>query len=314
MRVLAVDGSTFVLPEDRKGLTAKEYGRQSCGNVIARVSALYDVLNKVFIEATLEDYQISEQELALVHTNKIQKGDLVLFDRGYASRMLMATLLHRGAHFLFRMSGHWNIVQDIKQKKVNSSLYTIELTKEEQRSYPELPAEFTLRLVKRKLKDGRTAVFATNLLDEKKYKNSAITDLYWKRWQVEESYKFMKKRIEVENWTGLLPVCHEQDFGTSIALSNLTACLASCVVPPPAPRTGRKRKRKPKERKAQVNMRRVMESGKDLLKGLARRNLCKDLLNMTLEYLKTCYDWIDPGRQNERNIKKTPVKSPTGYG
>ena len=104
---------------------------------------------------------------------------------------------------------------------------------------------------------------------------------------------------------------HEQDFGTSIALANLTACLASCVVPPPAPRTGRKRKRKPKERKAQVNMRRVMESGKDLLKGLARRNLCKDLLNMTLEYLKTCYDWIDPGRQNERNIKKTPVKSPT---
>lgn len=313
-RVLAVDGSTARLSKDRKGLTVKEYGLQTCGNVLVRLSGLYDVLNKVFIDAAMDEYQVSEQEMAINHMGKVQKGDLVLFDRNYASRLFISLLLQNGIEFLFRMTDNWNIVKEFKKKKYNTQIVNIKLTKKEQKDYPGRPAEFKVRLVKRKLKTGETIVFATSLLDEKEYKNSAIFDLYWKRWQIEESYKFMKARLEVENWSGLLPECHRQDFGAALVLSNLTACLARAVKLPDKPKKTPKRKQKPKERTAVVNMRQVMEAGKELLLESCRKQIDKNLFDRYLRAIEDMYEWIDPGRENPRKTKVYREKFSSAYG
>lgn len=46
-------------------------------------------------------------------------------------------------------------------------------------------------------------------------------ELYFKRWGVETKYDELKNRLEIENFTGTTKIAIEQDFYTSIYLSNM---------------------------------------------------------------------------------------------
>jgi len=85
-RLLAVDGSTAVLPRSNEVLAW--FGvvdeQQSTPCALARVSTVYDVLNRIIVHAHLAPYRIGEQELALEHLGHLGVRDLVLFDRAYS--------------------------------------------------------------------------------------------------------------------------------------------------------------------------------------------------------------------------------------
>lgn len=51
----------------------------------AQGSVLYDVLNRIAIDARLGQATDYEVDLAIRHLEKTQEGDLILADRGYAS-------------------------------------------------------------------------------------------------------------------------------------------------------------------------------------------------------------------------------------
>lgn len=48
--------------------------------------------------------------------------------------------------------------------------------------------------------------------------------MYRLRWNIETNYRFLKHRVELENFTGLSPLCIRQDFYAAMYLSNLVAC------------------------------------------------------------------------------------------
>ena len=94
---MAIDGSTLRLP-DHPSLEEKfsyhEFGgKKKVGRWVSRVSFLYDVLNKVVIDAQMESFDTGEATLCQQHLGLLQKGDLVVFDRYYASRYLFSILL-----------------------------------------------------------------------------------------------------------------------------------------------------------------------------------------------------------------------------
>jgi len=89
MRTLAVDGTRLVLPNHPS--IKEEFGENSFGpnadspRSLALGSLLYDVLNQITIDAQLAPYKSSERDLLDKHLHRIQKGDLLLLDRGYPS-------------------------------------------------------------------------------------------------------------------------------------------------------------------------------------------------------------------------------------
>ena len=84
-RLLVIDGSMIRLPRCKD--IAKHFGvwkvRQGQPSPIARISQLYDTLNKITMDALISPKHIGERELAAQHLLNIMPTDLVLLDRGY---------------------------------------------------------------------------------------------------------------------------------------------------------------------------------------------------------------------------------------
>ena len=84
-RLLVIDGSMIRLPRCED--IAKRFGiwkvRQGPPSPMARISQLYDTLNKITVDAIISPKHIGERELAAQHLLNIMPTDLVLLDRGY---------------------------------------------------------------------------------------------------------------------------------------------------------------------------------------------------------------------------------------
>ena len=66
----------------------------------------------------------------------------------------------------------------------------------------------------------------TSALDQQAYPYALFKELYHERWPVEEDYKVLKSRIEVENWSGESVLVIYQDFHAKIFTKNLAAIVA----------------------------------------------------------------------------------------
>lgn len=74
--------------------------------------------------------------------------------------------------------------------------------------------------------DGKVAVLITSLIDLEKYPIELFSDLYHKRWPVEEDYKIIKCRIELENFSGQSALSVYQDFHAKVFAKNLVWMMA----------------------------------------------------------------------------------------
>lgn len=84
-RLLAIDGSTLQIPWETKPHFDPTPSTANDSQPLARVSQLFDILNKLTIHAGLHPYRIGEREMAMHHGPFLQSNDLLLLDRGYPS-------------------------------------------------------------------------------------------------------------------------------------------------------------------------------------------------------------------------------------
>jgi hypothetical protein len=127
IRVLAVDGTRMMLP-NHPSIT-EEFGLPTPGpgqevvRPLAMGSLLYDVLNQITIDAEMAPYSWSEQDLLLVHLEKVEPGDLLLLDRGYPSHWLFFLLMAKQIHFCIRVPEKWStIVKDFSQSELQEQI------------------------------------------------------------------------------------------------------------------------------------------------------------------------------------------------
>jgi hypothetical protein len=231
-RVLGVDSSVLRLPKNEA--VAQKYGwvESGCEHGLAeryaqgRMSVLYDLLNEVALDASLAAWKVGEEVLAHAHLQQVQKGDVLITDRGYTSYVWVLGVLARGAHFVSRCSGS-SFAPAQSLLKLNragvSVLATLQVSKKvkalcRQRNWP---LEIQVRLVTVRLKTGELEVLVTSLLDEEAYPTQELAALYWRRWGQETFYGRLKGRMDLENCSGLTLEAVEQDFAATILLSNV---------------------------------------------------------------------------------------------
>ena len=199
---------------------------------MARISQLFDVLNKITIDAIIDPKSTGERELAAQHMSKVVHGDLILLDRGYPAWWLFNLILCMNANFCARIScTKWKIVRKffrsgLPEKIVELPVHATSLAQCRQMGLDIAPLK--LRLIRIE-NDGKVAVLITSLIDIKQYPIEIFNDLYHQRWPVEEDYKTMKCRMELENFSGKSALSIYQDFHAKVFANNLVWIMAFSV-------------------------------------------------------------------------------------
>jgi len=227
-RVLAVDGVKYHLPDE--DVIHTEFGGQSNQHPdeipMALGSALYDIHQKIIIDAHLFPYRSDEREIAFKHLQATQAGDLILYDRGYPAFWLMAAHQKYQRDWCMRVKADFNTeVSRFVASGEQQLIVTLTASDEARRKCLDkgLSVEArTVRLIRITVKK-KVYYLMTNLLDTQRYPVPAFKALYHKRWQIEEGYKRQKSWLEIENFTGKSVLSVRQDYHARILSLNLTA-------------------------------------------------------------------------------------------
>ena len=233
-RLLAIDGSTTRLPQIEA--IARHFGqwhvRQGAPSAMARVSQLFDVLNKITIDAIIAPKSNGERELAAQHLIQLMPNDLLLLDRGYPAWWLFNLILSLNANFCARIScTKWKVVRKffysgLDEKIVSIPIHTTSIAPCKDMGLCIKP--MIVRLIR--IQNGdKVQVLITSLIDTKRYPIDIFNDLYHSRWPVEEDYKLIKCRMDLENFSGESVLSVYQDFHAKIFAKNLVAILSSPV-------------------------------------------------------------------------------------
>jgi hypothetical protein len=227
-RVLSIDGSTIQLPDSpslREVYTVHNFGAGEREKILAQISHLHDPLNNMVLHASVGRYVDSEMFLCESHFDSLESGDVLLLDRYYAATWLMLVLQSMGVDFVIRMNEkNWKAAQDLLAGKVNEKTAELQVYSQHYsllEKYNITERRIKCRLIRTTLKNGEKMVLCTSLMDKEAYSRDQIIELYAKRWGIEESYKFLKSRLDLENFTGKTPHAILQDVYVKVLLSNI---------------------------------------------------------------------------------------------
>ncbi len=295
-RLLAVDGSTLQLPTTPA--IVAQFGLWGT-HPLARVSQMFDVLSKVAVEAQIGVTTQGEREYAAGHLAQIGSGDLILLDRGYPAFWLFSLIRVRQADFCARMPvGLWSVVDAFlatgrPEQIVTLSPCATALIDCQTHQVPSGP--LPVRLVRITLDSGEVEVLCTSLLDTVHYPYAVFKELYHQRWPVEEDYKVLKLRVEVENWSGKSPLSIYQDFHAKVFTTNLTAILALPAQAVVAQQS------QAKQYTYQVNFAHLLSKMKNTVVLLLCRTHIADILTSLWQIMLRVVEPIRPGRQYPRD-------------
>jgi len=236
-RMLAVDGSKLALPDNdaicrefgtipwTSGKKAEIQGERP----YALASVLYDVLNRIALDARLDKAKAYEIDLAVEHLAATQSGDLLVMDRNYPSYRMLAELSRHGCDFAVRCSAasFAEARQMLKGEGPDSQRVTLTPCAGQMPRIRKLglPLSLDVRLVRVRLSTGEYEVLVTSLLDDYLYPTEGFLELYHLRWGIESFYGLLKTRLELENFTGIGVEAVRQDFHATVYLSGLESLL-----------------------------------------------------------------------------------------
>ena len=152
-------------------------------------------------------------------------------------------------------------------------------------------------------------VLITSLLDPNDYPYKDFIWLYHQRWFIEESYKCLKFRLEIENFTGFSKCSIEQD----IHAKNLTKNINACLVAQAQKILDGKGQAKEAKHAKQVNVSNALRKLKDNIVRLLTTLSPDTLIIRLIEAFEREYESVRPDRNFERSKLKTTSKFTMQY-
>ena len=234
-RVLAVDGSSLRLPNTeetraRFGFIEHLNGRKTDrpGQVEAKMTVLYDVLNRIPISAHLHEGRKNDLKASEIHLRDLRQGDILLADRAYGSYQFFSEITARNADFVIRL-----------KRKTFESFHCLSTKPGRKEAIAELPVpralreidgipnKLKVRFLRIPLENGEIEILATSLLDKRRFAYKEFKQLYYRRWGIETFFQILKSRLCIDNFTGRTVESIYQDFYSTIFLSGLETMLTS---------------------------------------------------------------------------------------
>jgi hypothetical protein len=229
-RTWSMDGSSFSMP-DTPELQA-HFGqpsaqRKGCGFPVAHMLALFHAGTGLLLRVLASPLRTHDMRNAAAMHPELEKGDILLADRGFASFAHLALLSQRELHAVFRCHqqqivsfrvGRKHTSQRRPKKGLPRSRYVKRLGRRDQLVEYSKPKEIPKwmdkdtfdglpeTLLVRELRfdtpqrGHRTKVITlvTTLLDPVLYPKSELADLYMRRWQIEVDFRHLKTTMGLE--------------------------------------------------------------------------------------------------------------------
>lgn len=218
LRVVAADASDV-------RLTTRDATRRVIQ--YAKVFALYLPGVEMMLHAALYGTSTGERQMLFEHLELLGEHDLLVLDRGYPASWLMAALQMRGIRFCMRIDGiGGKPVTAFLRGGAPEAIVTLPPPHRPDAADYELErAPVTVRLIRVVTPEGRVRVLATSLLDACRWPSVEFGALYHQRWRVEEAFRRIKHRIDLESVSGLSWLAHQQDLAAKILSDNLNSLL-----------------------------------------------------------------------------------------
>jgi Transposase DDE domain len=236
-RLFGHDSSLIRLPDSQE--LAEQFGRVEIKNQRGatgtaypegRMAVVYDLLNRLGIDARLESSRVGEVSLAVEQSVHIPAGDVAINDRGFTGYRYLAEHIQRGVEVIGRCStGSFASAQELfRLDRAGRSMIVKLFAPADQRAECKalgLPLELIVRFISLRLPDGKLEVLVTTLLNEQKYPTEDFLDVYHYRWGHETFYNVLKSRLDLENFSGETVEAVRQDFHAAVLLCNLESLL-----------------------------------------------------------------------------------------
>jgi len=301
-RLLAVDGSVTKLPNTQELLAHYGKARAHANRPAARLSQLYDVSNKITVDLQVGLHSTGERGLAVKHLENAGRNDLILYDRGYPAIWLFILHMQKHIHFCARVPLDFsNLIKDFVSSGKCEALVIFpciekSLRKCRKLGLPTLP--ITLRLIRIELPNGESEVLITSLLDQDQYPHKEFKILYHQRWFIEEDYKIMKSRLEMENYSGLSVEAIQQDIHAKVLTKNIAAIaiIEADVIT--------KEKYAHRKRQYKINFTYVLSQLKDNIIRFVMRIAPPDLTDAFINQIACAVNAFRPGRKFEQGEGK----------
>ena len=240
-RLFAGDGSRFTLYNKQQ--TLNEFGFPDDYNRLPKVTfcGIVDVLNDFLIDGIMGERGIGE--MTLIHQNMQNVKNLIeptqsifTFDRGFVALELMCRLISMNTYFVIRLRKN-SYKEERKNIKTDDGPISIPLTQNRLKIFkdPELKEQFqdieelnlrivSIELEKQNRKTGKTEIeietLLTNLPPEIMSKEN-IGEIYDARWGIECTYKTLKQRLQIENYTAYSKIGILQDIYSTFLTYNI---------------------------------------------------------------------------------------------
>jgi Transposase DDE domain len=325
-RLIAVDGSDIQLVQTEKIKenfgTAKNQLGPALG--MAKISYAYDILNRLTINAQIDRCNTSERDLFIKHVEAYHSNakDLYILDRGYPSWGMLVYLSAKKKDFLIRctLSSCFSKVNEVLISNRDDAivrLYPTRMKKEQvleiKKRFPEIDLKrfhIDVRVIVLTLKTGEKELLITSLLNQEEYLKDVFAKLYFQRWGIEENYKWHKRALELENFSGQSKLSIEQDFFSLVFTANIT----SLLIREAEEEMEEEHKKKDFKHIYRVNKRLAIASIRDeLIENLLSKHASVDAFCDRLKrQIKKSLCPVRPGRSFKR-IKKGRLKYSSSY-
>lgn len=221
LRRIAVDGSYL-----RLALRASHVPRAASRDALAMGFYLPDA--DLMLAATLHSNRDNERQALFEQLDSFGTGDLLLLDRGYPCRWLIGVLHQRSIDFCMRVdaagAGGFAAVRAFRRSGLADQIVTLPAPEAKDVADFGCSSEpITVRLVRNTAADGTVRIVMTSLSDEQRFPAEIFRDLYHQRWSVEEAFKRLKHRLNIEHVSGLSQLAVQQDFAAKVLCDNLAA-------------------------------------------------------------------------------------------
>lgn len=253
-RLYAVDGSDIHIPT-----IPDDHGTHYCANDLSKgynlmhLNALYDLMNKRYMDAVLQDSRSENEHSALISMAKnVGHDSIIVADRGYEAYNTIAQLENNGLKYVIRIKTNSGIAQKFNIPPDEEADFTADilLTRRqtnEVKSNPDLyrflnssvvfdflpkgskdtyPLKF--RIVKIKISEGNYETLITNLWDDE-FSAENIKHIYKLRWGIETSFRELKYHIGLIAFHSKKKDCVIQEIFASLIMYNFSMLITENI-------------------------------------------------------------------------------------
>ena len=321
-RLLAVDGSDIDCYRNKDSLNFAATPTTPKGFNKVHLNALYDVLNKTYVDVLLQPYLKQDEQGALIkmlNNRRFDAKTLIISDRGYEGyNTIMHLYRANNVDFICRVkhgTGGFRCIAKLpmmeldidvsdeitttqkNEDKARNRIYLQIKSKKDKISSPktriarwdfESPCAFTFRVVCFMLETGEYETVITSL-NRNHFPASEIKKLYHMRWGIETSFRQLKYNVGLVNLHSKKDVFVEQEIYAALTMYNYCSRIVAAI---------------PAENRQKTKHCYAIDYSVAVL-------ICKQFIrkqnNNFIELIKRIAKHvvpIRPGRKDERNIKK----------